>query len=121
MKLIERVRPAFAVVFVSAAFAACGGGGGGGGGGPVPGGGGGGATPTPTPVPVTTSSGSVTTSTTQSQTGSFGPVAGGYTGTITVPAASVVTTINATFSTTQASGPALATMQRRPQNIGASP
>jgi hypothetical protein len=121
MKMLERVRPAFAVVLLSAAFAACGGGGGGGGSNPVPGGGGGGATPTPTPAPVTSASGSVTTSTTQSQTGSFGPISGGYTGTITVPPANVVTTVAATFTTTQPSGPALATLQRRPQNIGASP
>jgi hypothetical protein len=131
MKLLERVRPAFAVVLLSAAFAACGGGGGGsvpsgGGGGGVPSGGGGGGGPTPTPTPASTlppsSSGSVTTSTTQSQTGSFGPISGGYTGTITVPPASVVTTIGATFTTTQPSGPpTLAAIQRRPQNIGASP
>jgi hypothetical protein len=117
MQLLVRVRPAFAVVLISAAFAACGGGGGG----SVPGGGGGGV-PTPTPTPVSSSSGSVTTSTTQSQTGSFGPVSGGYTGTITVPPANVVTTIGATFTTTQPSGPpTLASIQRRPQNIGASP
>ena len=120
MKMLERVRPAFAFVLISAAFAACGGGGGGG---TVPGGGGGGL---PTPTPASTlppsSSGSVTTSTTQSQTGSFGPVTGGYSGTITVPPANVVTTISATFTTTQPSGPpALASLRRRPQNIGASP
>jgi len=124
MKLLERVRPAFAVVFVAAAFAACGGGGGGGGA-SIPGGGGGGG-PTPTPTPASTlppsSSGSLTTSTTQAQTGTFGPVAGGYSGTITVPAASIATTIGATFTTTQPSGPpTLAAIQRRPQNIGASP
>jgi hypothetical protein len=121
MDLFERVRLFFAVGVCTAALAACGGGGGGGGGSVTPpgGGGGGGATPTPTPA---TSTASVTTSTTSSQTGTFGPVAGGYSGSVTIPAASVATTVNATLTTTQPSGPpAPSALRRRPQNIGASP
>jgi hypothetical protein len=119
MNLFERVRPAFAVAVVTAALAACGGGGGG----SIPsGGGGGGATPSPTPSLPSSSSATISSSTTQTQSGSFGPVAGGYSGSLTIPAANVATSLNATFTTTQpAAAPAPATLRRRPQNIGASP
>ncbi|MDB5026418.1 MAG: peptidase immune inhibitor [Candidatus Eremiobacteraeota bacterium] len=121
MDLFERVRPALAVAILAAALTACGGGGGG----SIPsGGGGGGTTPTPSPIPTLPSSSSATisSSTTQSQSASFGAIAGGYSGTVTIPAANVATLLNATFTTTQPAGaPAPATLQRRPQNIGASP
>jgi subtilisin family serine protease len=100
------------------------GGGGGGGSSPVPG-----ATPTPpvvstpspTPLPGS-STASIPVSPGSAASGTFGPVSGGFSGTVTLPAASAASTLSATLwpGNSQPVGtPAIQNLRRRPQNIGA--
>jgi subtilisin family serine protease len=78
------------------------------------------ATPAPTPTPITTESVSVPASTVASQTATYAVT--NYSGTATIPAASVATTLATTFSISQPSStPTIQNVRRRPQNIGASP
>jgi hypothetical protein len=88
------------------------------------------ATPTPpgaTPIPTATplpgsSSATVAVSPTIPSSGSFGPVAGGYSGTLTLPAANAAAMLTATFLTSQPAGtPTIQNLKRRPLNIGAGP
>ena len=79
-------------------------------------------TPTPTATPVpnpATASGTLTTSKTQSTSLALGPIGPGDVGTISFSTTSVVTHQGLVFSLTQPGGsPVLASMRRRPQNIG---
>jgi hypothetical protein len=77
--------------------------------------------PTPTALPAS-SSFSFAVSPGGPGTGSFGPVTGGYTGTVTLPAASAGSTLNGSFfpgSAKPASFPTVQNLHRRPRNIGA--
>jgi cell division septation protein DedD len=73
------------------------------------------------PTVSTTASGTLTTSTTASTTLTLGPFAGGYGGTITVPAASAVAHLQFLLSLTAPAGvPAVQNVRRLPRNIGAA-
>jgi len=113
---------ALALVLTAAGLPGCGGGGGGGG--TVPGPPVQTATPTPSPTPLPGSSAfSFTVSPGAGATGSFGPVTGGYTGTVTLPAASASSTLSGSFfpgSAPPAGTPTIQNLQRRPRNIGAA-
>jgi hypothetical protein len=78
-------------------------------------------TATPTPTITTTATGTLTTSTTTSTTLTLGPFAGGYGGTITIPAASAVAHLQFLLSLTAPAGaPAVQKVRRLPRNIGAA-
>jgi cell division septation protein DedD len=78
-------------------------------------------TATPTPTVTTTATGTLTTSTTASTTLTLGPFAGGYGGTITVPAASAVAHLQFLLSLTAPAGvPAVQSVRRLPRSIGAA-
>jgi hypothetical protein len=73
------------------------------------------------PTVTTTATGTLTTSTTASTTLTLGPFAGGYGGTITVPAASAVAHLQFLLSLTAPAGvPAVQNVRRLPRNIGAA-
>jgi len=78
--------------------------------------------PTPSPTPAgATASGTLTTSTTGSTSITIGPFAGGYSATITVPAASAVAHLQITLSLTEPPGvPTVMSARRRPQNVNAA-
>lgn len=98
---------------LSVVLSACGGGGGGGGSSVAP-------AVNPTATPVTSQSQNVNLSTTGSQAASYS--VNGYSSVATIPAGSVATSLSTTFSTSQpGSTPAIQSLTRRPQNIGASP
>jgi hypothetical protein len=104
-------------VALALVIAGCGGGGGGGSSTPPPPP----ATPSPTPTLPPSSSGTLTVSTGSPSSATFGPVAGGYSGTITVPAASAIATLSATFSSSAVSGlPQPQNTHGLPATIGAS-
>ena len=108
------VRLAAFVAAASVSLAACGGGGGGGHVGPP-------TNPTPTPTPTNSQSLSIPVSSTASEPTTLGPLAAGYSGTITMPPTSVTTTLSATFTTQQPNGtPTVQSVHRRAQNIGVS-
>jgi hypothetical protein len=114
-----RLRSA-AAFFLFIIAAGCGGGGGGGTSVPPPT-----ATPTATPSAAPTlppsSSGTLAVSAQAATSASFGPVTGGYSGVVTVPAANVAASLNAVFTAIAPSGaPTVQHVRRRPQNISAS-
>jgi virginiamycin B lyase len=85
--------------------------------------GGGGATPAPSPTPVPLPASAATSIPVgpSATSASLGPVLGGYSDTITVPAASGAAALAVTLSATQPGGtPAVQTVKRRAQSIGGS-
>jgi len=103
-------------------LAGCGGGGGGGSSTLPPG-----AAPTPSPAPTATplpgsSTASIAVSAGSPASATFGPVTGGFSGTVTLPAASASSTLTATFlpgTSAPPGSPAIQNLRRRPANIGA--
>jgi hypothetical protein len=75
-------------------------------------------TPSPTPNPAT-ATGTLTTSTTASSSLTLGPIGPGDMGSAGCPVSSAISHLTVVFSLTQPGGtPAVASMKRRPQNIG---
>lgn len=76
------------------------------------------ATPSPSPMP-TSGQATVTINSAQSSTATFGPIAGGDSGSITFPPGSNPATISLGFTTTEPLGlPLVQSVRRAPQTIG---
>ena len=77
------------------------------------------ATPSPSPVPLPGSATATVTVGASTASASLGPVLGGYSGIVTLPAASNAAALTLTLSGAQPAGtPAVQSMKRRPQTIG---
>ena len=77
------------------------------------------ATPSPSPVPLPAAAATALPVGTTAATTSLGPVLGGFTAAITMPAASTPATLALTLGATQPAGtPAVQTVKRRTQTIG---